>query len=79
MLSMFTLLVNVHPKENKILLDFTMGLQGFLFDKFSCEYWVLNLFLVSIRSEYRLPSLPFHNGVSLPEPSHHLNAMTFYV
>jgi hypothetical protein len=29
--SLFSLLVNVHPKENKILLGFTMGHHGFLF------------------------------------------------
>jgi hypothetical protein len=51
----------------------------FSFDTFSCEYWVLNLCLVSIQSEYHSPYLPFHNGVSPLEPSRHLNAMTLYI
>jgi hypothetical protein len=48
MLSMFTLLVNAHPKEKKILLGLTMGHMVVFFDTFSCEYWVLKLDLVSI-------------------------------
>jgi len=51
----------------------------FSFDTFSCEYWVLNLCLVSIHSKYHSPYVPFHNIFSPLEPYRHLNAMTLYI